>query len=194
MQRRFDHEEGLIAIPSGKQETFEQLFRQYHAPLTYFAQSLVNDWPTAEDLVEETFLKLWERLEILCNPGSIKAWLYTTVRNTAIDHIRKVKRMDAYATEVRNKTVGEEKPIIHRIIEAETMHTIFATVQSLPPKCGQIFKMFYLEGKKLQEIAHELNLSISTVKSQKGRALEIIKRRLPEFCLLLFTVFSSKSI
>ena len=177
-------EENLRAIQNGDEQGFNHLFRQYYAPLTYFAQSIINERELAEDIVEDTFVKLWERPEILSRPGSIKSYFYTTVRNACIDHVRKVKRMNAYSAEIKNTETIEEKPIIHRIIEAETMHMIYQALETLPPKCGQIFKMFYLQGKQLNEIASELGLSLSTVKSQKGRALELLRKRLPELCLL----------
>lgn len=67
------------------------------------------------------------------------------------------------------------------------MHQVYTALQTLPPKCGQVFRMYYLEEKSLQEIADELDLSLSTVKSQKGRAIELLRKKLPHLsCLLCF--------
>lgn len=180
--------EASKCIRNGDEQGFNRVFHQYYGPLTYFAQSILNDQETAEDIVEDTFVKLWERPEILFKPGSLKSYLYTTVRNASIDYLRKVKRLKAYSSEVKTIKDVEEKPVLHSIIEAETMHMIYQALETLPPKCGQIFKMFYLEGKKLEEIATELNIALSTVKSQKGRAIQLLQKRLPEL-LLLFTLF-----
>ncbi|MGZ3850020.1 MAG: RNA polymerase sigma factor [Flavisolibacter sp.] len=168
-------------IPQVNEKEFNQLFRKYYSPLVYFANGIVSDRETAADIVEDSFVKLWERSGILSKPGSIQSYLYTTVRNAAIDHLRKQKRINAYHAEMAITSEIEEKPIIHRIIEAETWHQICLVLGGLPPKCSQIFRMFYFDGRKLQEIAFELGLSLSTVKSQKVRALKLIKKRVPHW-------------
>ena len=182
-------EADLSVKQSGDESAFDQLFRKYYTPLTFFAQNIVNNKEVAEDLVEDAFVKLWERTEILARSGSIKSYLYTTVQNASIDHLRKVKQMEFYFRETKANGNCWEKPIIHRIIEAETIYHIYQMLETLPPKCGQVFKMFYLEDKKLQEIAFELSLSLSTVKSQKSRALKLLKRKLPNLGIVILVLF-----
>jgi RNA polymerase sigma-70 factor (ECF subfamily) len=182
-------EEALSALLRGREEGLDYFFRRYHAPLIYFAQGLIHDRETAEDLVEDAFLKLWERREELGMQGSLRAWLYTTVRNACIDLLRRNKLKVVYVKEVQATSDKDDKPVLHRIIEAETIEQVYAALQSLPPKCGQVFRMYYLEEKSLQEIADELDLSLSTVKSQKGRAIELLRKKLPQlYCLLVLWI------
>jgi RNA polymerase sigma-70 factor (ECF subfamily) len=186
----FGEEEALATLIGGREEGLDYFFRRYYAPLTFFAQGLVGNQETAEDLVEDAFLKLWERREELGSQGSLRSWLYTTVKNACIDLIRREKRKLNYIKVAQATSDKEDKPVLHHIIQAETMHQVYNALQSLPPKCGQVFRMYYLEEKSLQEIAVELNLSLSTVKSQKGRAIELLRKKLPHlnsfFVLLSF--------
>jgi RNA polymerase sigma-70 factor (ECF subfamily) len=64
------------------------------------------------------------------------------------------------------------------MIESELYHEIFIAINTLPPKCSQIFKMLYIEGKDYLQIARELNLSINTVRNQKARGILLLRQRL----------------
>ena len=139
-------------------------------------------------ITDDAFLKLWERREMLGQAGSIRAWLYTTVRNGCIDHLRREKRKRAYISEAKSTNDTEDQPTEHRIIEAETLYQVYKALETLPRKCGQVFKMYYLEEKSLQEIADEMKISLSTVKSQKGRALELLRKKLPHLGRLFYVV------
>lgn len=87
---------------------------------------------------------------------------------------------DAFKTLWERRATGErwDRPMLHRTIEAETLNRVYLALNTLPPKCGQVFRLYYLQEKPLAEIAGELNLSLSTVKSQKRRALLLLKQRL----------------
>jgi RNA polymerase sigma-70 factor (ECF subfamily) len=65
------------------------------------------------------------------------------------------------------------------------MHQVFLAVQNLPPKYQQLFNLLYVQGKEVKEIALELNLPLSTVKSQKGRTLELLRKQLPHLGILI---------
>jgi len=194
MRKRKPHQEvaSLNHIQDEAEACFNQLFLDHYAPLTYFANGIVRDKAVAEDIVEESFAKLWEKKEIFSRPGSIRSYLYTIVHHACMDQVRKVKRAMSYVAEKNAMGESHELPVIHRMMEAEMMHAIFEAMESLPPKCGQVFKMFYLEEKQLNEIAEELQLSLSTVKSQKGRALDLLRKKLPHLgCILAALVYAA---
>ena len=71
-----------------------------------------------------------------------------------------------------------EKDAFERMAETETYREIFIALNTLPPQCRKIFSMLFIEGKEYQQIADELNLSIATIRSQKARAIMLIKQRL----------------
>jgi len=177
----------LQSFYQGNENGFDYIFKEYYPPLTYFAQSLLKNKESAEDVVEDCFIKLWERRDLLKTGIAIKAYLYSTVRNASIDILRREKRKTICLDRAKETIEREEKPIIHHIIEAESMNQIFTAIECLPSKCREVFKLFYLEGKSLKEIAEELSIATTTVISQKKRALQILRNNLPprEFLLIL---------
>ncbi|MGZ3837487.1 MAG: RNA polymerase sigma-70 factor [Flavisolibacter sp.] len=184
----------FFLFQKGKEEGFEHYFRAHYGPLTYFAYRHLQDRENAEDVVEDSFVKLWDRRELMKSGLTIKAYLYSTVRNACIDILRREKRKVIYLEESARASEKEDLPVLHRIIEAETMHQIHLAIEALPAKCGRVFRMFYLEGKSLQEIADELQVSFNTVKSQKQRALEIIRIKLPNILPALVPMILHQAI
>lgn len=171
-------EEALTALLEGQEEGLDFFFYRYYAPLIYFAFKLVRDQHLAEELSAEAFVKLWKHRLTLSGEGPLKVWLYRIVRNAAIDHLRKVKRIHLTGDSLNYTHETAEATVLHRMIEAETIHRIHYTLEGLPPGCRQVFQMFYFQGKSHEEIARELRLSPSTVRGQKKKALRLLKSKL----------------
>lgn len=169
------------------QLALESLFREFYDRLVYFSWQIVKDQAQAQDIAQDAFITYWqERATVLPNPSAIKNYLYTTVRNASLNVIRHGKVVDDYCQQ-QGTAEPEEGSIMDAIISAEVIAQIHTAIETLPESYRQVSVMSYLEGKKNQEIADELGLSINTVKKQKHRALELLRLRLsPElFGLLL---------
>jgi len=123
-------------------------------------------------------IKLWELHSNFDNIASARSFLYTTTRNTSLNWIRQKKKNNQRAKEFAYIHDVIENPITNQIFEAETFREIFLTLETLPPKCRQIFRMHYLEGKDYKQISKELNLSIKTIYSQNARASLLIRQRI----------------
>lgn len=140
-----------------------------------YAHGLINNEPAAEDIVEESFIKLWEKRTSVQSAASVKPYLYAIVRNACVDYLKKnkseatAKKQILWLSETENNPLQEEGglPNIHL-----NMHD---AVEILPPRKAQIFTMFHLQHKSIQQIAMELNLSIGSVKNQKSAALEMLR-------------------
>ena len=176
--------DALHALQQGQEWGLDYYFERYYTPLTLFAQGLVYDPCLAEEIAAEAFVKLWHKRESLQEIGSIKAWLYALVRNASIDHLRKVKRLRLHEAALPiNDAI--EQPILAHMVQNETIHHLYRLLESLPIRCRQVFQMFYLQDKALKEIAEELNISINTVKSQKQRAVQLLKDKAIHFILAI---------
>jgi RNA polymerase sigma-70 factor (family 1) len=176
--------DALQALIRGREEGIDFFFQQYYTQLCYFADTLLNDDCLAQEITSDAFTKLWQSRQSLATEGSIKAWLYSTVRNASIDHLRKVKRLRVSESGLQSATTIEQS-VLHTIIESETIDHIIETIGKLPPQCRRIFRLFYLHGKSYNEIAQELNLSPQTVRNQKQRAAKLLRKMiLPLFFLL----------
>lgn len=131
-------------------------------------------------------MRLWNNREKLNNPGSVKSYLFRTVRNASIDHLRRKDREEKGKRSLIQLHPLHEKDILAGMIETETYIQIHRAIESLPPKCREVFKRFYIEGKSYQEIADELQISVHTVCNQKARALKLFREKLPPHATILF--------
>jgi RNA polymerase sigma-70 factor (family 1) len=174
----------LQALIRGREEGLGFFFQEHYTQLCYFAGTLLNDDCLAQEVTSDAFTKLWQTRQTLATEGSIKAWLYSTVRNASIDHLRKVKRLRVSESGLQSATTIEQS-VLHTIIQTETIDHIVQTIAKLPPQCRRIFRLFYLHGKSYNEIAQELNLSPQTVRNQKQRAAKLLRKMiLPLFFFL----------
>ncbi len=158
---------------------FSFFFREYYAALCYFSYQIIKDKEEAEEIAELAFIKLWERHANFDNAASIKSFLYITTRNASLNWTRQRKSNGQRSMELARHYSGDsESTTIHQIIEAELYREILQAINTLLPKCRQIIRTLFFEGKDYKQIAQELNLSIDTVRNQKARGLMLIKKRI----------------
>jgi RNA polymerase sigma-70 factor (ECF subfamily) len=172
-----------------EQIDFNALFKEFYDRLVFFSFQLVKDKDRARDIVQDAFVKYWNLQETVTHDKiAIKNFLYRTVRNASLNSIRHEKVVEGYI-QLHDNIEPEEPPVIEAIITAEVMAAIHSAVQSLPERYKVISVMGYMEDKKNQEIADELDMSINTVKKQKQRALQLLKMKLePEIFVLILAL------
>lgn len=182
-------EDYFFFFKEGEERGLHYFYQQFYSPLIHFALTFLNNTATAEDVAADSFIKLWERREDIQSASAIKPYLYACVRNACIDTIRKQKHQIAYEAHIKKMPVPLAPDITQNIITSQAMHQVYLALQNLPSKYQQVFKMIYVEGKEVKDVALQLNLPLSTVKSQKARALELLRKQLPHlgcFILLLW--------
>ncbi|MBI3137201.1 MAG: sigma-70 family RNA polymerase sigma factor, partial [Sphingobacteriales bacterium] len=82
-----------------------------------------------------------------------------------------------------------EEPVLYEMVSAEIHQQVFAAINQLPPKCRRIFHMLYMEGKDFQQIAAELQLSVSTIHNQKARGIRLLREQINPGFITLFLFF-----
>lgn len=164
------------ALQGGDRHAFDYFFTRYYPALGHFAHQLLTDQYTAEELADEAFVKLWQRHHRYDTPGAIRSFLYTTVRNAALNHLRQQKKRLTASLDLAQIHLEDDSPNIeHLIIRSETINRLHLGLQSLPVKCRQVATLYFLEEKSYEEIAHLLNLSINNVRNHKARALQLLR-------------------
>lgn len=163
----------------------EDLFKKYYPRLFDFAYKLSGKEEEAEDLVQDAFVVFCEQVNsIFWSEQAIKSYLYTTIKHDVLNRFRHDKVVEKYQKQQPNQLL-EDFQIDKFLIHAEVLGELMAALDKLPAGCAMVCRMGYLEGLKNPQIAELLGLSIHTVKSQKQRALHLLKEQLkPE----LFTV------
>jgi len=182
---------GIFTSKSSTEESQDQigldsLFKEFYDRLVYFSTQFVKDEHQAQDIVQDAFIKYWQlRDTVIPHKIAIKNFLYHTVHNASLNVIRHEKIVEGYIQQ-QGSTEPEEPCVIDAIIRTELLSEIHSAINSLPESYRLISIMGYFHGKKNQEIADELNMSINTVKKQKQRALQLLRLKLsPETFLLL---------
>lgn len=161
----------------GKEEGFDFMFREYYPALCFFAQRLTNDTPVAEDIVSYAFVKTWKRHYLFTTENSIRSYLYTVVRNDCYKHLEKWRRNNRLIQDLFAREQGNaETDCLHQLVYTEFLRSVYQAFEQLSPQCRRVFDLLYIDGKTVKEIAIELNVSESTVKTQKARGLAIIKK------------------
>ncbi|WP_158796892.1 RNA polymerase sigma-70 factor [Pedobacter sp. L105] len=185
---------GIFSSKSSTEESQDQigldlLFKEFYDRLVYFSLQFVKDKYQAQDIVQDAFIKYWQLKDtVIPHKTAIKNFLYQTVRNASLNVIRHEKIVEGYI-QLQGNIEPEEPCVIDAIIRTELMAEIHSAIQSLPESYRTISVMGYFDGKKNQEIADELNMSINTVKKQKQRALQLLRLKLtPETFMLLMVL------
>ncbi len=177
----------LQAFKSGDISGFNYFFNLCYKPLCYFAYNIVKDEPTAEEIADDAFLKLWDRHHIFESENQIKSFLYKVARNSSINHLRNCKTQATLQNDLNYLSEKSEPCIQSHIIRAETINLIYQSLDILPDKCRKVFNLFYLENKSYEEIVSELHISVNNVRNHKMRALTLLRRKLGT-SLLLFVI------
>lgn len=162
-------------LSRGDETAFQETFEIYFKVLVLFATKFSLDKETAEDLVQDVFVKLYEQKDKLQFHSSLKAFLYQSVRNKCIDLIRSTKTREKHHVEIKAGTDVEGLNSEELMLQSELEEKIYHSIKQLPDQCQLIFKMNRFEGKKNQEIADELNISKRTVETQISKALKILR-------------------
>ena len=168
----------------------EELFNRYYVRLCVFAKQLLGDGEQAEDVVQDVFVKLCEQQQLLpTTPDETKRYLYVAVRNGCYKVLRHGKVVDNFLL-ANPAELRETSDIIHEIIHAEVMDALNKAIETLPKGSALILRKSHFDGLSNQQIAEELGLSFNTVKSQKQRAIALLRNRLnPDMQLLLISLF-----
>ena len=171
---------------------FDRVFDTYFAQIQFFATRLIGDAEEAKDIVIRSFQSMWGLKENFETLNNIKAFLYITTRNNCLNYLQYRNRQEAGRKEYETRLLqaGNDKSIEMHMMEAELLQLIHARIEELPKKCREIFKLTYIEGMKAGEIAKLLNISTSTITTQRSIAIKYLKGVLSEeqfllACLLL---------
>ena len=154
--------------------TFELLFRKYRPGLVAFATSIIGRSNDAEEIVHDVFIAIWNRQADELDPGGVKSYLFTAVKNRCLNFIKKAK--------LDYTDLNDEVPVFDTNVNAhthmvakESEKRIHILIDQLPKKCKQIFLMSRVYELSYKEIAEILEITPKTVENQISIALKFLK-------------------
>jgi RNA polymerase sigma-70 factor (ECF subfamily) len=169
---------------------YEMIFKSYYQPLCNYAYSYLQDHDEAEEVVQSTFLSIWEKKDSLEIRSSLKSYLYAMVRNASLNMIKHQKIKQRYAGEELELGKDSEESVSNQVASLELEKRIEVALSYLPEQCRLIFKLSRFEELKYAEIADQLNISVKTVENQMGKALRIMREQLKDYLPLLIILFN----
>jgi RNA polymerase sigma-70 factor (ECF subfamily) len=183
----FPADQLIATLQAGDTTAFEMLFRTYYQPLCNYAYSFVQDKDEAEEIVQATFLSVWEKRDTLTIHTGVKPYLYAMVRNASLNVLKHEKINQQHV--VGELAVAERsvESVARTVMASELESRIYKALDKLPEQCRLVFKLSRFEELKYAEIAEQLNISIKTVENQMGKALKIMREQLKDY-LPLFIV------
>ena len=156
-------------------QAYKQLFLLFYPSLVPFAISIIKSKESAEEIVSDVFVKIWQKRHHLDKVENLSFYLFTAVKNRCINQLNSPKNRTAINID---DTTVEFKSLYHdpeqKMISAEIIKQIQAAIQELPPRCRLIFKLVKEEGLKYKEVAELLQLSVKTIENQMSLAFKKI--------------------
>lgn len=177
-------------IHRGDRKAFRQVFDHFFNALAAFGYKYVNDIEIAEDLVQESMISFWEKRQDFENIAAVKSFLYTSVRNKALNHIKHEQVKKKHEPSLQYAMESDQYFSAH-VIEEEVFNSLYVEINELP-KAARAIMLLALNGLKNPEIAEELGISVNTVKTQKKIGYSKIKEKLePMLSLLLLILINT---
>lgn len=166
-------------VKEGDIKAFETIFRKYYSPLVYYSHSITGRSDVAEDILQDLFYTLWkerERIEVF---SSLKNYLYGAVRNRSLQFCERRKLDDNYRATLDNSPeVSELKNSEESLEFRELEEIIIKSLEKMPQRRVEIFRLHRFKNKKYREIAESLSLSVKTVEAEMTKALKTIRKEI----------------
>ena len=161
----FQAKENIIQdFIDGKESAFKEIYEKYVSTLRYFGNKFLPEERVIEDILQDTFVSLWENRKKFNNELAIKSFLYTGVKNRCLNNLRHEKIKQKY---VEGFVEEPSESFLENVIEAELFEMLHRIFDELPPACKQ------------------LHISINTVKKYKNNANHYMRNRIKDFNLFL---------
>ena len=179
-----------LLLQNGKEEGIDLLFVKYYKSLVLWADTFLNDIVKSEDIVQEFFVKLWERHLIAdLRPDTLKYYLFTSVKNLALNALEKVDPLKkAY-----DVNLIDTPQIEYDDLTEELLCRVESEIEKLPPRSRDIVKAIYMEGLRYKEVADKFNISVATVKTLLVNALKRLRANSTGVDSILLHFFLKKS-
>jgi len=175
----------IVRLKDGDQTAFELLFHFYYPGLVIYASQFTADRDEAEEIVQDFFVRFWEKHQKVLLTDSLSNYFFSAVRNGSLNYLKHKKIEDRYLQEIYNLSNEHLAYDTNLFVASELQQRIKNSIGLLPDKCREIFMMSRIRGMKNEEIAIELKLSKRTVETQISNALKVLRVELKDYAGLL---------
>lgn len=194
MKRDCIEKQIIERLKRGDERAFRYIYDRHYVLLCRFAEQLLNDLPLAEEVVDDVIFYLWEHRTEVEITYSLRAYLIRAVRNRCLNELNSLgNRIESRVSslsvaenlEFLDAIFVEERTPLGHLLEQELEDELLRRIDELPSECKAVFKKSRFEGKKYEEIAEELHISVNTVKYHIKNALAYLQEKMGAYLKLL---------
>src|SRR5699024_9602303 len=164
----------IKALKDGKKKAFDEVYKTYYKRLCHYLLNFTQDQAKIEDIVQETFITLWDKRKSLNIKKSPESYLFRTAHNKFMDTYRKKKQTNSFLIDYYYTALirAEKKDQSYK---KELLKKLKNCIDTLPDRCQKVFKECKLSQKTNQEVADELDISIKTVEKHVSTGYRLIR-------------------
>lgn len=172
-------------LKAGDQTAFELLFHFYYPGLVMYSTQFTADRMEAEEIVQDFFVKLWQRHPQITLTESLKSYFFSSIKNGSLNFLKHKKVEEKYIRKMTELASQHLAYIPDLYVDSELQEKVKNAIDLLPEKCREIFIMSRIQGLKNEEIATNLNISKRTVETQISKALKVLRVELKDYIGLM---------
>ncbi|WP_293299869.1 RNA polymerase sigma factor [Pedobacter sp. UBA4863] len=192
MALKFDNSERelLLELKSGNAQAFERLYHLHKRRLTGNLLRLLKSEELVEEVLQELFLKIWEKRDWINEEQPFGAYLYRIAQNLVYDTFRKSARDQKLADHLSANTTELYQHIEENLISREELKRAQKVIDNLSPTCRTVFTLFRIEGKSYKEISEQLGISAPTINEHIQKANKVLRQQLRPSTALITAIAS----
>ncbi len=175
-----------IRFDNGESIDFNDFFKENFAVFSSFAFRYIPDPDVCEDIVQEVFITFWQQKKVFPNIISVKAYFYTLIRNMCLNHIKHNLVKQKYSLENQSEIESTDF-FLEGVLRKEANGIIYDEINKLPLMEKKVL-LLSLKEYSNEQIANELNIKLTTVRTHKSRAYQVLRKRLGNLIYLMMTL------
>jgi len=182
----------IASLRNGEKSAYEKVYNEFFGVMYHLCLRYINDRKVSEEIVQDTFMKLWEIRDTLNDQVNLRNFLYTITKNNCLNYLRNQKialkhRENIKYLEMQFNYEALEK-LGNYIRFEELRNKIDEAIAGLPPDIRDTFLLSRFEDLQYKEIALKQGISIKTVEARISKALHILREELKDYLLVIFLI------
>lgn len=175
----------IYRISEGDPQAFRKMFEEYSPRVHAFALKLTHSSTTAEEMVQDVFMKIWMNRRSLRDIDHFPAYLYAMTRNLTLNVLKRMALEEKAKRSIAKESYGIHSETAEEIMYSDYHHLLTRAIEGLPPQQKLVYSLCHREGLKYEEVAQKLRISRLTVKAHMQQALRNIKSHFRTFIKVL---------
>jgi RNA polymerase sigma factor (sigma-70 family) len=172
---RYSEDKLIKQFNKGDRQALTRVYDMWFSNLCYFAYRVTGNMAEAEDITVTTMEALLSRHAHFETMANVKAFIYITARNKCLKYLQSAQKQKTSHKELHEIQDETEEYVLVQMIRAEMMKKIYNEIENLPANRKDVFKLFYIEGLEVGEIAEKLKMTPGAVSTAKSRALDQLR-------------------